>query len=250
MTSMRYAKYYRNSGFNKDKLVFDSLVFDHYSDGKIEMTGRYSHGMKEGDFVYYYPDNTVKLFSCYKNNRRTGIWSFYFPDGTLNKSVDYNGEKERILELNDEKGNSILKNLTGKYSSGSYYNYDLNCYSDTKISSKSEKILAEGSVKKGFKNGTWTLKRIVIASSKDEKGELKEAELPEVLYEFKFSNGKLISGNIYHPDGIVREIHSDSLLWFINEPVKITVTEKLLYSPEKFIRQNYIIDAIKAKQKE
>jgi antitoxin component YwqK of YwqJK toxin-antitoxin module len=250
MTSMRYAKYYRNSGFNKDKLVFDSLVFDHYADGKIEMTGRYSQGLKQGDFVYYYPDNSIRLICCYKNNIRTGVWSSYFPDGTLYRSVDYNGKKEKLLALNDEKGNSILKNLSGKYLMEFFYNYDLNCYSDTKISNKSEKLLAEGSLKKGYKNGTWTIKRIVKATSPAEKGENKDWEMPETIYKFIFSNGDFINGYFYQSGGVIRELHSDSLLWLINEPCKIKVTENLLTSPERFIRQNYIIDAIQAKNRE
>lgn len=248
MTSMRYARYYRNSGFNKEKLVFDSLVFDHYPNGNIEMTGRYSDGSRNGDFVYYYTDNSIKLISCYKDNRRTGTWTSYYPNGQVRISVDYS-QGERVIGYYDEQGNSLLKNLSGKFSSSFFYNYQYRCFSDSSLDGISQKFLAEGNLKSGFRDGTWILKKIITVSSRKDDGTWNEEETPETMYSFRYKAGKLMKGLYYSSEGKVQQTSSDTLIWLINEPAKISITESLLTSPNRYIRQNYIINAIEAKER-
>lgn len=250
MTSMRYAVYYRNSGFDKDNLVFDSLVFDHYSNGNIQMTGHYSHGKKNGDFVYYYPDNSIKLISSYEGNRRTGVWTSFYPNRQVSRIVDYTAGREKMSGFYDEEGNSLLKNLSGKFSTRFFFDHDFGCVADSDISGRSDMILAEGNLRNGQRDGTWTMKKLIKVYSRDDNGTWKEDEIPETIYSFRYRKGELLSGVFYSPDGKMQQIYSDSLLWLINEPAKISITENLFTCPDRFIRRNHILDAMDAKGRE
>jgi hypothetical protein len=92
------------------------------------------------------------------------------------------------------------------------------------------------------------LKKIITISSKKDDGTWIEEETPEMIYSFRYKAGRLTSGLHYSPGQKVQQASSDTLIWLINEPVKISVTESLLTSPNRYIRQNYIINAIEAKE--
>lgn len=246
MTSMKYAKYYRNSGFDTSLMVFDSTVFDHYINGSIEMTGRYNKGAKDGSFIYYYPDNSLRLISSYKKNSRTDVWTTFFPDGKVHKSVSYSDGKERITALNDENGKPLHEKLTGKYVEDIWYDYGQNKFFDTNPGRMSEKMIIEGALRNGYKDGTWTLKRMVLVSGRNEAGKWSEGEYPQVLCTFRYSNGELKGIPVYTEEG--RDLLPPGTYpSLINEPPKITFTEKLISGPSRYIRQNYILDAATAK---
>ena len=243
LTSMSFASYYRNSGFNLETLSFDSLVVDHYMNGNIEMTGRYMNGMKYGSFIYYYPGGKPKLTSWYRDDQRDSIWTSYYENGQIRLSVVYRNGAEILLNYFDESGKEILKNLTGKFSLTFFHN----TYDDfiTEVECNNcQKLLLSGNVNKGYKTGTWTVKE----SDRDFGNSFSKRKIKDnwrVLFRFNYENS-IPTSSVYTRFNKVEEaISFDTLSYMILEPEKIKVTERLLAEQGQIIRQNYVIKAIK-----
>lgn len=246
LTSINSAKYYRNSGFNSKSLKFDSLVIDHYMNGNIEMTGNYSGGLKNGDFIYYYSDGQVKLVSHYLNNERQGIWTSYFENGQMNKSIEYKDGREQLLKYYTEKGEEVLKELSGLFSLQFFVNLNYHNISE-KQDSSGKKYLLSGNLKNGLKNGLWTVKEFIRVSSNS--GRRREpTETPRVLFRFNYSDGVLISGDYSRTYQLHEAISYDTLSFLIFEPEKIFKTEAFFAEPGQLIKQNYVIKALKDRE--
>jgi antitoxin component YwqK of YwqJK toxin-antitoxin module len=243
VTSMKYGKYFRTSGFDPQKMTFDSLVIDHFMDGSIEMTGKYINGLKEGDFIYYRQNHQIKLSTNYNNNARSGTWTEYFENGQINKEVVYADNKEKLTKFFDINGKSILKEETGKYSSTYYYNPKFGTYSAEKDSDYSIKYSVKGKLENGFKSGTWIVEEYQIMNILGPKGWIPK-ETPKILCKIDYKNGTFISGTYYLPDGLKKNILSDLFTFLILEPEKILITETFILEPGQLIKLNYLISAL------
>ena len=243
MTSMKYATYYRNSGFESNSLKFDSIVTDYYLNGTIEMTGRYNKGKKDGQFVYYYPDQVVKLISNYSENKRSGVWSLFYENGVKNKVVEYEDGKERLIEFNDQNGKSILKNLTGRYTFDFFYDNHYEVFSQDTPQQTSKTYNISGTLLNGLKHGTWVIMRHDQSSSRIGNGDWHTKISKKKEFQFKYKNGILTQGLEYKSESKF-SIAYDSLTYFILEPEKIKITESIFSEPGQMIRHNYVIKAI------
>lgn len=243
MTSMKYATYYRNSGFESNTLKFDSIVTDYYLNGAIEMTGHYNKGKKEGQFIYYYPDQVVKLITNYSENKRSGVWSLFYENGLKNKVVEYKDGNERLIEFNDQNGNSILKNLTGRYSFDLYYDNHYDVFWQDTPQETSKKYNISGTLLNGVKHGTWEIIRHDQSSNRIGDGDWHAKISKHKEFQFKYKNGILAQGLEYKAESKFSITH-DSLTYLILEPEKIKITESIFSEPGQMIRHNYVIKAI------
>jgi antitoxin component YwqK of YwqJK toxin-antitoxin module len=247
ITSYKFGKYYRNSGFDTVKMVFDSLVTDHYMDGSIEMIGSYKNGIKEGDFIYYYPNRSIKFKCSYTNNERSGIWAEYFDNGSISKEIKYVDNREKLLAINDIKGNNLLK-TSYKYSFVYYLNPDYNTYSIEKSGNFSIKYKLEGNLINGYKNGTWVLTEYQTTNTLFNNKWITK-ETPKTLCSVKYKDGNFISGIYYLPNAFKKSILKDIFTSLILEPDKVTRTESFRFEPGQLIKQNYLIKALQARDK-
>jgi antitoxin component YwqK of YwqJK toxin-antitoxin module len=243
MTSMKYATYYRNSGFESNSLKFDSIVTDYYLNGTIEMTGRYNKGNKDGEFIYYYPNQAVKLISNYSENKRSGVWTLFYENGLKNKVVEYDYGRERLIEFNDQNGNSILKNLKGRYSFDLYYDYHYGVFSQDPPQQGYKTYTISGTLLNGLKHGKWKIMRHDQSSSRIGNGDWQTNNIKYKEIEFKYKNGILTQGLEYKSESKF-SITSDTLTYFILEPEKIGITESIFSEPGQMIRHNFVIKAI------
>jgi antitoxin component YwqK of YwqJK toxin-antitoxin module len=93
-----------------------------YPNKKVQMTGEYKAGLRDGKWVYFYENGNVwsegyfkegksdgKRITHYENglifyegmyklDRRVGVWKFYDEKGVLMKTVDYTKVKEKNLK--------------------------------------------------------------------------------------------------------------------------------------------------------
>jgi antitoxin component YwqK of YwqJK toxin-antitoxin module len=242
ITSMKDATYYRHSGFEPSTLHFDSIVTDYYMNGAIEMQGKYNKGKKEGQFIYYYPNHEVRLITNYSNHKRSGVWTSFYENGLKDKVVEYIDGKEKLIESNDQNGNMILKNLTGKYSFDLVYNYSFPAFSQVHLDQQSGKYIISGKFSKGSKTGKWEIKKDDKISFKV-NNDWETSNVVSRAFQFKYKNGILIKGWEYKFNS-KSEINIDTLTYLIPEPEKIKITESLFCEPGQMIRQNYVIKAM------
>jgi antitoxin component YwqK of YwqJK toxin-antitoxin module len=104
---------YKGSGQERE-LVKETY---YYQDKKVEMTGGYKHGKRDGYWVSYYDNGKkwsegfykdgmndgkrttyfesgkVRYIGYYLNDRRVGKWQFFDEAGNLLKEVDYSGQQ-------------------------------------------------------------------------------------------------------------------------------------------------------------
>ena len=246
ITSMKDAKYFRNSGFNPYTLKFDSIVVDHFMDGTIEMMGNYNSGKKNGQFIYYYPNQSVKFISNYSDNNRTGIWTSYFDNGQINKVVEYTNGEERLLEYYKENGKNVLKKLSGKYYLTFFLNPNFASFSESPSNDQTDKYNITGKLKNGYKNGLWEIKRYIKTSTRVGEGDWHTNYVPDDKFLLNFKNGTLINSRQYLQNNtLFRFIFNyDTLTYLIPEPEKIQITESLFRETGQKIKQNYVIKAI------
>lgn len=226
VTSKKFATYYRNSGFDNDKMGFDSLVTDYYMNGEIQMTGSYSKGQKEGQFIHYYPGGQISLKSEYRNNQRAGNWVEYFKNGTIKREVKYDKNKEYLLQYRDSTGASLLANNSCKYRL--IYTRD-NYYSTVGEFVPLRTLEAydvSGEIVDGLKEGTWRVKKNKVQFSK-----------------IQYKNGTFLKGSLT-VDEIIFKMSNDDITFLIVEPEKIRITEKFFMENGQLIPGNYLIDAI------
>jgi antitoxin component YwqK of YwqJK toxin-antitoxin module len=233
ITSKKYAIFFRNSGFNNTKMVFDSIVSDFYISGKPEMTGFYNDGLKNGEFKYFNPNGSIFLSTEYKNNMRSGTWIEYFKNGEIKKEIKYQNNKEYLTQYNDSNGMSILKNNSCKYileyATSEYYSSNAISLSSNTIFEGSKKIDAyklSGAIHNGLKDGPWVLK--------------KNSQL---YCKMNYKDGILINGFMLL-EGSKVPLINDVLAPLFNEPEKLGTTEGLLLEPGQMIKNNYIMEAL------
>ncbi len=243
VTSIASGKYYRIAGFDLNKMTFDGPVSDYYIDGSLEMTGKYSNGLKEGEFIYYSPDKSVRLKTCYKNDKRSSIWTEYFENGKVHKEVSYENGKERLMQYYKKNGKSRLKNGNGKFLMYFYSTpfVDPDLPLDTK--SKPTKQRLEGKIKNGYKNGTWALYEYHMIFHLSD-GEWIPEEKLRLISTFKYKDGEFLCGTYFAISGDKKDITKGTFTGFIPEPVKIERTELLLFEPGQYIKYNNLFKTV------
>ncbi len=223
ITSMKDATYYRTSGFNPDKMNFDSTVVDHYMTNNVEMIGQYHDGIKEGDFIYFYPDQTVRLRTSYVNNKRSGKWVEYHQNGQVYKEVEYDNGKEKLIQYNNSDGRSNLKNQSGRFELVNYYDAHFDVIASRKLDPGNKKFLLSGKIRGGFKDGKWTLKSGL-----------------QKICQLKYKNGNFIEGK-YLINNTRQNIKEDLFSYLIVEPEKLEITAEFFAEPGQMIKENYLI---------
>jgi antitoxin component YwqK of YwqJK toxin-antitoxin module len=223
LTSMDDATYFRISGFNPDKMKFDSTVIDHYMDNNIEMIGQYILGSKEGDFIYYYPDQSVRLKTSYSDNKRAGVWTEYYQNGQIFKEVSYENNKERIIQYNNSQGISNLKDLSGSFRMIYYYNSYFDVFANHELDTADMEYTLLGNIHNGLKDGIWTLK----------SGSKKICQL-------YYKEGNFIRGD-YFVNNTKQGIKDDIFSILILEPEKLKITEKFFAERGQIIKENYLL---------
>lgn len=246
VTSVKFGKYYRISGFDQTKMTFDSLVLDHYMYGGLEMTGNYSTGLKEGEFIYYYPNNTLRLKTYYKNNMRSGSWTEYFENGEVHVDISYDNNKERLMQYKDTNGISMFKNGNGKFTMIRYYNPYFESFASVDTNRLSTKQILLGNIKNGYKNGIWTLTEYNKVNWLSGNEWITKEE-PRKICIIKYKDGEFLEGTYFLQDGIKKDIITDIFTYLILEPDKIVRTESIFFEPGQLIKHNYLIETVQNK---
>jgi hypothetical protein len=165
LTNSENAHYYRLSEYNEAIQSFDGEIEDYFIDGKLQMTGMYKDGMRQGEFVFYYNNGQVEKKGKYENGERIGTWNFFYENGQNKFLIIYEDKKEKIIEYFDEKGNLIISAGNGKFVN--QYSLNSRMYST---------ITVKGKVKDGNKIGEWKC----------------YANKSDLLYKEKFDNGEFV----------------------------------------------------------
>ncbi len=228
VTSKKAAAYYRNSGFDNEKLVFDSIVSDYFITGNLQMTGCYDNGIKEGEFIYYYPNGTIFLRTTYIDNKRAGSWIEYFENGKVKKEINYKDNKEYLIQYNNILGSTLIRKNACKYELFYYSNDYFN--SNTRVEyndlGQIDVYKLSGEIQKGVKNGIW-------------KVEKNDKLYGEVKYRYgTLQSGYLLFKNNEYP--VIEDVFTP----LIHEPEKIKITEGIYLEPGQMIRNNYLLDAL------
>ena len=114
-----FASYYRHATLvnGNPKLEFNGPVTDYYESGKIEMTGMYRNGKREGLFRFYYPDGQLESEGHYQDNFLHEDWTYYYPGGRKKAVLNHRGKEGDFLvkEYIDEKGKTWVKEGNGEF---------------------------------------------------------------------------------------------------------------------------------------
>lgn len=225
VTAIDNAVYYRKSGFNSQIPSYADTVTDYYlNNDQIEMIGQYVNGLKSGIFNFYYPDGKLKMVANYKENERFGNWKEFYHNGVLKLHTEYEGDIEKIIELNDSLGNSLLKQNKLKYNL---------VYSDvpshfTEVNSLLDDVTYEisGTLNQTVRDGKWTVR----------KGKQIHASLT-------YSLGKMEKG-FFYTKGQKTPLYNKFAFPLIVDPIKFLITERFALEPGAIIKNNYITQGL------
>ena len=220
VTSIDSATYYRMSGFNSSLPSYDGEISDYYiKNNQLEMIGSYHNGLKDGEFKFYFANGKVRLIASFSNNARVGIWEEFYQNGIIKTKLSYNEDSERLLELNDSLGNSVLKE--GNFKCHLYY-YD---FLDNQ-SNKKEELGISGKVRQTFRDGKWTVRK---------NGQSYASMV--------FKTGVLEKG-YYLQDNQRVPLNSNLVFPLIADPVKFYPTENFVLQEGAEIKNNYVMDGL------
>lgn len=230
VVSIENATYYRVSGFNSSIPSYDGKVIDYYfNNNQIEMIGQYENGQKNGIFTFYYPDGKTKMIENYCNNNRVGSWKEFYKNGIVKISVIYQDSIEKLIEVNDSLGVSLLKNNKFKYSM--LLDNTLNIPYDLGSSENKELITIEGYIDNNLRDGKWKVKKkgLLYASMTYTKGILNKG----YFYTYDYSGVKYknpLKHNLVFP--------------IIVEPTKFYITEHFSLEPGAVLKNNYMLEGL------
>lgn len=225
VTSIDSAIYYRSSDFNTTLPSYEGKVTDYFlKTNQIEMTGSYNDGKKDGEFNFYYSNGQIKKVANFVNNNRIGTWKEFYRNGIVKIEVYYDGEKEKILALNDSLGNSIIKKNSFKYS---MLRFRVPAFLVEKNASlKTEHITVKGKVLQNLRDGKWSIK-------KDGK----------LFASLKYKNGILTKG-YYILNKEKLPLVNNLAFPLIEDPVKFYMTESFALAPGAVIKNNYVTEGL------
>lgn len=163
--------YYFNTGtLFKEGMYFDDLKdgpwVTNYESGNLLMTGLYKGGKEEGEWKNYWENGKVKNKATFKAGILNGDWSSFSPNQTLLLSgsykkglkvgawITYDDKKHILLEENYKVVKSAKNEneitVIGRDDAISVLHGSFKAYSESDFA-----IKAEGTYKKGKKNGTF-----------------------------------------------------------------------------------------------
>ncbi|MBV9986062.1 MAG: hypothetical protein JO301_00165 [Chitinophagaceae bacterium] len=84
-----------------------------YSNGQLEETRQYDHGIKTGDYLAWWPDGKQKLFYHFKNGEFDGVYREWTDSGILIKEMNYlegheNGSQKQFFNDGTVKANYTI----------------------------------------------------------------------------------------------------------------------------------------------
>lgn len=225
VTTIDKAFYYRQSGFNPQIPSYDGKVTDYYLDnGHIEMTGQYENGLKSGVFSFYYPNGELKMAVNYKENERIGSWKEFYHNGVLKLDIEYEQDLEKIIELNDSLGNSLIEKNKLKYNL---------VYRDTPdgfggVYSQRDVVTYEisGKLFQNLRDGKWIVK----------KGN-------ETYANMTYIQGKMKQG-FFYSKGQKTTLLNNIAFPLITDPIKFFVTENFTLEQGAKIYNNYVLQGL------
>lgn len=224
MCSAEKADYYRISGFSDSLLSYDGKVTDYYKEsGNIQMTGNYKNGKRDSLFTFYFNNGNVKLVMEFKNGERIGNWKKYYENGILEMEINYHDGIENLIQLNNNKGKSIINNNKVIYSFDDLQEPEDN-WDIFEAIEKTRKI--QGNLKDGLRDGKWT----VYSNG------IKKASL-------NYNNGILEDGYIF-VSGVKYKITNNLSYPLINIPNKLDITENFKFEHDAAIKNNYVLQAL------
>jgi len=228
VTSIENSTYYRISKFDSSRPSYAGETTDFYvKDNRVEMTGFYSEGMKNGSFIFYFPNGNLKMKINYTNNERAGIWTEYYENGIVKMEVCYENLKEKLLVLNDSKGNSLIKRNKVNLKIFSNTNEIPLTLNDFHIFIFEEELHITGSLNDdNERDGKWIVK----------KNNLLYATL-------SYSNGYLLQGYIMLGNQKL-PLNNNQGFPLFTEPQKFFITEKIALEPDAKIKNNYVLDGL------
>lgn len=224
LTSIDSAMYYRISGFNDSVPEYDGIVIDYYlKTDSIQMVGRYKNGYRDGEFQFFFPNGKERFIINYLNNERTGIWKEFYENGNVKIELKYDGDKELLIQLNDEDGNTLIKKNKLDYE-----------FNETEPPRHSWEIpypviitkRIKGKIVNHSRNGKWVVY-------------YNNVNVSTLIYE----NGNLIDGYLLVNNQKL-PITNSLAFSLMNDPIKLAVTESLFLQPEAIIKNNYVVDAL------
>ncbi|MBP7508543.1 MAG: hypothetical protein KA807_12015 [Prolixibacteraceae bacterium] len=225
ITSIDNAVFYRISGFNDTIPMYDGKIMDYYyvSD-KIQMSGYYENGKKNGEFRFYFPSGTERLIINYKDDKRNGTWKEYYENGELKLELNYKDGKEFIIQINDNiKGASLIKNNMVNYQ------FDELDQPLGIVEAENPALIEKrykGKIINNLRQGTWTI--------------YHNGKLNAVL---KYKNGILTNGFLLVDD--MKYTINDNLAFpLISDQYKFTITEAFMFEPGAIIKNNYVTEGL------
>jgi antitoxin component YwqK of YwqJK toxin-antitoxin module len=229
VTSIDSATYYRMSEFNAQIPSFDGLTTDYYlNNNQIEMIGFYENGNKNGEFNFYYPNGKLRMVINYNNNNKIGSWKEFFQNGKVKTNVIYQDNVEKLLELNDSIGNSLLEKNNVKYT---YYPKNLPGPSSNLNSLEKEEIIEiKGKIVNNLREGKWTVKK-------------NRKQYASITYK----QGTIIKGYFLTNDYLGRQknkLTNNLAFPLIEDPSKFIITEKFFLEPGTLIKNNYLTEGL------
>lgn len=217
-----YAKYYRIATIDTANKSFTGGIIDFYSDGRIQMTGKYSNHIRTDTFTIFHPNGNIESKGIYSRNKRDGVWQYYHSNGRIKLIVEFIKDNFKILHMYDSLGLDLLPNGNGTWE----YTYDLNTLT---------KIRVTGNITKYEKTGIWKvfdsnfgrqerLSREVLFAKNKPKSSLGVGTIENVFF-YDAESPKLYTTELFgHSDFVTRRDYQ----YLKNLPTEIDST-KLQY---------------------
>lgn len=90
--------------------------------------GRFSNGLKNGEWTIKYPQGNLKALLKYRYDRPIGLWKYFYPNGNILEVDRFkDGELDGTVDVFNIKGESKLKmNFVAGLLNGEFIGYHLN----------------------------------------------------------------------------------------------------------------------------
>ncbi|MCO5950977.1 toxin-antitoxin system YwqK family antitoxin [Mucilaginibacter flavidus] len=82
--------------FLHNKSIGESISY--FEDGKTILSrGDLINDKPNGYWIFYYYNHKIAEKGNYANGQRVGVWEYYLENGLLNKKIDYNEKKGKVI---------------------------------------------------------------------------------------------------------------------------------------------------------
>ncbi|MBC5773806.1 hypothetical protein H8S95_07005 [Pontibacter sp. KCTC 32443] len=148
LTSPACASFYRESVFDKDKMIFYGPFKDYRSDGVVITESAYNDGQLDGPFVTRYMSGTLWQRGTYKDGQMVGTWEYFYPNGNPMYTFEVKGDKVLLQKVWDLDGTVLIENGNGK---AKIYNYN------SRDTFNENLVYWKGKVVDGLMQGKWIM---------------------------------------------------------------------------------------------